>query len=61
MPGQRRAAFLAEPGQHVEHALRQVLLADLGHQQYGERRVLGGLQHYRVAGAERRGDFERAE
>ena len=64
MPGwltSGRAALLAVAGQHVEHAGRQVLLADLGHPQHAQRRVLGRLQHQRVAGAERGRDLERGE
>ena len=54
MVGERAAAFRAVAGQHVEHARRQELLADLGHQQHAQRRVLGRLQHHRVAGARAR-------
>ena len=55
------AAFLAVAGQHVEHAGRQELLADLGHQQHAQRRVLGRLHHHGVAGAQRGRDLERGQ
>ena len=64
MPGwfkQRPAHLLAEAGQEVEHAGRQELLADLGHQQHAERRILGRLHDHGVAGAQRRRDLERGQ
>src|SRR5215468_10330391 len=61
MPRQRRAAFLAEPRQHVEYPFRQMLVTDLGHQQDTEWGVLSRLQDERIAGAESGGDFKRTE
>jgi hypothetical protein len=58
---ERAAAFLAGTGQHDEDARVQKFLADLGHEQYAERGVLGGLQDQGVAGAEGGGDFQCAE
>ncbi len=58
---QRPAAFLAKPGQDVEHAGGKKLLARLGHHQYAERCVFGGLQHQCVAGAQGGRDLQRAE
>ena len=52
---QPRAARRARPGDHVEHALGQSRLQrDLGEAQRGQRRQLGGLEHHRVAGGQRR-------
>ena len=48
---QRSATLFAQTGQDVEHAARQELLADFGHQKDTERRILCGLEHDRVAGA----------
>jgi len=59
--GERGTRFLAVAGHDVEHALGQMLLADAGEPQHAERGVLGGLQHQRVAGAQRGRDLERAE
>lgn len=55
---ERAAAFFAEPGQHVEHAGGQKLLANRGHHQDAERRLLGRLQHQRVTRAERGRDLQ---
>ena len=55
-----RAAGLARAGDDVDDARREVgLLADLGEEQRGERRGLGGLEHHGVAGGERRRDLPR--
>ena len=58
---ERAAAFLAEAGQHVQHAGRQELLAHLRHQQHAKRRILRRLQHQRVAGAQGGRDLQRAQ
>ena len=58
---ERPAAFLAQAGQHVQHAGRQEFLADFGHQQHAERRILGRLHHQRVAGAQSGRDLQRAQ
>jgi hypothetical protein len=58
--GHHRGADVARAGQHVEHARGQPGLGgDLGEHQRGERGGLGGLEHDRVAGGERRGDLPR--
>ena len=61
MPRQRGAAFLAVAGQQVHDAWRQVFVAQLRDAQQSERRVLGGLQHQRIARRHRHRDLERAE
>ena len=64
MPGvveQRAAALLAVARDHVQDAVGQVARADLGHAQHAERCVLGGLEHERVAGAQRHRDLQRRE
>jgi hypothetical protein len=47
---ERGAAFLAEPGHHIEHARRQELLAHFGEQQHAQRGILRRLQDECVAG-----------
>ena len=52
-----RAGRLAVAEDHVQHALRQVLGRELGEPRGRQRRLLGGLQHDRVAGRQRRADL----
>ena len=61
MAGEGGAAFLPIAGDHIDHARRQMLLADLGDQQHRQRRILRRLQHDGVAGADRWGDLQRRE
>ncbi len=58
---QRAAALLAVAGEDVQHAVGQVLGGDLGHPQHAQRRVLGRLEHERVAGAQRHRDLQRGQ
>ena len=51
------AGGLAVPEDYVEDAVRKVLGADLGQPRGRQRRLLGRLQHDRVAGRERRTDL----
>jgi hypothetical protein len=53
-----RACVATGAGHHVEHAGRQEVLADLGHQEDGQRSVLGGLQHDSVPRGEGGRDLE---
>ena len=61
MLGERRPALLAQTGQHVEHAGRQELLRDFGHQENAERGILRRLEHDRVTRAQCRSDLQRAQ
>ena len=61
MGGERLAAFFAVARDHIDDTGRQVILADLGDQQHGQRSILGGLQDNAVSGADRRGVFQRGE
>ena len=61
MTGERGAALLAVAGDQIEDAWWQMPAADLRHSQQRERRVLGGLEHQRVACGHGHRDFERAE
>ena len=52
------AAGAAVARHDVDDARRHArLAAEVGEQERGERRVLGGLQHHRVARGQRRSDF----
>ena len=58
--GDQRRAGLAGAREDVDDARRQVgLLEDLGQQQRRQRGGLGGLEHRRVAGRQRRGQLPR--
>ena len=52
------AGLLAEARHHVQHAFRHPRLqGQLGQAQGGERRLLGRLEHHRVAGGQGRGEL----
>ncbi|MCY1415980.1 hypothetical protein D9M71_314790 [compost metagenome] len=52
------AGGFAEARHHVQHAFREARFQrQFGQAQGGERRLLGGLEHHRVAGGQRRGEF----
>ena len=61
MVGERRATFLAESRQHVEHARGQEFLTYFSEHQHAQRRILCGLQDERVAGAKRGADLESSQ
>src|SRR4029453_5231944 len=61
MTCERGAALLAVAGDQIEDAWRQMAPADLRHSQQRERRVLGGLEHQRVACGHGHRHFERAK
>ncbi len=55
-----RRAGASVPGQHVQHARREPdLQRQLADAQRAERRLLGGLEHDRAAGGERRAELPR--
>ncbi|MCY1421142.1 hypothetical protein D9M71_367880 [compost metagenome] len=56
--GHQRAAHGRATAEHqVEHAGREDLGGQLAQAQGGQRGLLGGLEHHRVAGGQGRGDF----
>ena len=62
MLGERRARGRAVARHDIEHARRKPrFLHELRDLERGDRRLLGGLQHHRVAGGERRADLPRIE
>ena len=55
VPGDGRAGGGSVSGQDIDHAFRESRFHDqFAHAQSGERRLLGRLQHHRVAGSQRR-------
>ncbi len=61
VPGERRAAFFTVSGQQVQHAGRQVPVAQARDSEQRERRIFGRLQHEGVSGGNRHRDLQRAE
>ena len=62
MKGERLAGLFAEAGNDVEHAVRQPrLLAEPAQEQRAERRLLGRLQHDRIARDQRRAELPRGD
>jgi len=58
---QRSTTLLAEASDHVQDPGREVLCADPGELEDGERGILGRLQHQGVAGRDRHRDLQRAQ
>ena len=62
MKGQRFPGLFAEAGNDVEHAVRQPrLLAEPAQEQRAKRRLLGRLQHDRIARDQRRAELPRGD
>ena len=61
MSGERGSRFFTIAGHDVQHAFRQMVLADACEPQNAQRGVLGGLEYQRVPGAKCGRNLERRE